>query len=78
MNHINDNHIKFEVSLHCGGIWPIVPRCHQRETWCNYDYHHPGVCQKAEAIVAHFPSATSFLKLTITHPAPQAVATVPA
>ena len=25
-NHINDNHIKFEVSLHFGGIWPAVRR----------------------------------------------------
>ena len=24
INHINDNHIKSEVSLHFGGIWPIV------------------------------------------------------
>ena len=22
--HINDNHMKFEVSLHFGGIWPTV------------------------------------------------------
>ena len=26
INHINDNHIKFEVSLHFGGIWPTVRR----------------------------------------------------
>ena len=26
INHINDNHIKFDVSLHFGGIWPIVRR----------------------------------------------------
>ena len=26
INHTNDNHIKFEVSLHFGGIWPTV--CH--------------------------------------------------
>ena len=24
VNHINDNQIKFEVSLHFGGIWPSV------------------------------------------------------
>ena len=24
INHINDNHIKFEVSLHFGSIWPTV------------------------------------------------------
>ena len=24
INHINDNHIKFDVSLHFGGIWPTV------------------------------------------------------
>jgi hypothetical protein len=24
INHINDNHIKFKVSLHFGGIWPTV------------------------------------------------------
>ena len=24
INHINDNNIKFEVSLHFGGIWPTV------------------------------------------------------
>ena len=24
INHINDNHIKFEFSLHFGGIWPTV------------------------------------------------------
>ena len=24
INHINDNHIKFEVSLHLLGIWPTV------------------------------------------------------
>ena len=24
INHINDNHIKFEVSLHFWGIWPTV------------------------------------------------------
>ena len=24
INHINDNYIKFEVSLHFGGIWPTV------------------------------------------------------
>ena len=22
-NHTNDNHIKFEFSLHFGGIWPV-------------------------------------------------------
>ena len=27
INHINDNHINFEVSLHFGGIWPIVCPC---------------------------------------------------
>ena len=26
INHINDNHIKFEVSLHFGEIWPTVGR----------------------------------------------------
>ena len=26
INHINNNHIKFEVSLHFFGIWPTV--CH--------------------------------------------------
>ena len=26
INHFNDNHIKFEVFLHFGGIWPTV--CH--------------------------------------------------
>ena len=26
INHINDNHIKFEVSLHFLGIWPTVRR----------------------------------------------------
>ena len=26
INHINDNHIKFEVSLHFWGIWPTVRR----------------------------------------------------
>ena len=26
INHINDNHIKFEVSLHFLGIWPTVCR----------------------------------------------------
>ena len=24
INHINDNHIEFEVSLHFWGIWPTV------------------------------------------------------
>jgi hypothetical protein len=24
INHINENHIKFEVSLHFWGIWPSV------------------------------------------------------
>ena len=26
ISHINENHIKFEVSLHFLGIWPTVPR----------------------------------------------------
>ena len=26
INHITDNHIKFEVSLHFLGIWPTVRR----------------------------------------------------
>ena len=26
ITHINDNHIKFEVSLHFWGIWPTVGR----------------------------------------------------
>ena len=26
INHINENHIKFAVSLHFGGIWPTVGR----------------------------------------------------
>ena len=30
MNCINDNNIKFEVSLHFGGIWPTV-RARQKE-----------------------------------------------
>ena len=35
MNNINDNHIKFEVSLHFGGIWPTVRRRRPRQ-----DHHH--------------------------------------
>ena len=27
INHINANHIKFEVSLHLSGIWPTVRWC---------------------------------------------------
>ena len=31
INHINDNHIKFEVSLHFLGIWPTVRRAGKLE-----------------------------------------------
>ena len=30
INYINKNHIKFEVSLHFGGIWPTVRRAAAR------------------------------------------------
>ena len=33
INHINDNHIKFEVSLHFLGVWPTV--CHGGAVRCD-------------------------------------------
>ena len=43
INHINDNHIKFEVSLHFREIWPTVgrpPFCVMKNFFkARYDYY---------------------------------------
>ena len=43
INHINDNHIKFELSLHFGGIWPTtVLALRKGHYWKNSTVGHLG------------------------------------
>ena len=47
INHISDNHIKFEVSLHFGGIWSTVRhREHDGVFKSNFDAQNPCSWQK--------------------------------
>ena len=50
-NHINDNRIKFKVSLHFSGIWPIV--CRSREGGMTI-YCRPQQKQGTNQFLSHF------------------------
>jgi hypothetical protein len=59
IRHINDNHIKFEVSLHLGGIWPTVrrypPRLHR------YRHRHPPRVGGAVAAIRFGPNQNDLM-----------------
>ena len=62
INHINNNHINFEVCLHFWGIWPTV-RCAKNPLQLHISYvDRPILLLK----IVYWPNLESILYLTLT------------